>query len=907
MTTPSERFLRADAIFDAAMDLSPKEREAYIDRECGGDAELRDLVRRLLASAEDDDSPFLEPAGGLDDVTLDGDTAAALPDSFGPYTIIERIGEGGFGDVYLAKQTTPIKRKVALKILKPGMDTRTILARFSAESQALALMDHPHIAKVYDAGETGQGRPFFAMEYVAGIPLTEYCDKTRLSTRERLKLFIEICRAVQHAHAKGVIHRDLKPSNILVTVGEDAPTPKIIDFGVAKATTATLTDLTLHTLHGQVMGTPAYMSPEQVESGGLDVDTRTDVYSLGVVLYELLTGALPIDTSRLRSVGIEAMQRVILEEEPAKPSTRISSLGDKATPIAVQRRAAPVTLQRFLRGDLDWITMRALEKDRRRRYETASSFAEDIGRFLKNEPVEAGPPSASYRFRKFARRNRVPLAAAGAVFAAVVIVAVGLAHSLAESRRQKAEVEVALGQAKDARESAEAVTTFLTDMLFEVNPEESGRDVTVAEVLDEAAGTVRDEFSGRPAVEARIQETIGEAYHALGRYEESVAHLQRAVDLHRESLGDESLQTLETRRVLATSFRDQGDLAAAERELLAVVESEVNVGAPDSAHVRSLDQLGTTLILQGRYAEADSVMMAAWEGAKREFGSEDARAAKIEGNLAVLYRLDSRLEEAREHFRHAYDVLRNQWGDENPNTMATLVGLGITEFQMGNYEVAVAHIRKDWETKVRVLGEDHPNTLGTLGDLAVMEQRLGNFALAESINVVVLEKRTRILGKDHPRTLQALNNLASNYVKADKFDLAEPLLVESLTRKQRVLGPDHQETIVTQGNLGDLYVRQGRAQSALPVLREAVAAAERSLTEDHVHRNDVRRKLGACLIALKRFDEAEPLLRDAYERLSAEVGPDHLRTRLAAEYLVELFRKTGRRADEEEWLERLGS
>lgn len=357
---------------------------------------------------------------------------SAHPERIGLYRILEALGEGGMGVVYLAEQEKPIHRRVALKIIKLGMDTKTTLARFEAEREALALMNHPNVAKVFDAGATETGRPYFVMEHVPGLPITAYCDKHRLTTDERLRLFIEVCNAVQHAHQKGIIHRDIKPSNVLIAVQDDKPVPKVIDFGVAKATQQKLTDLTLFTELGQLIGTPGYMSPEQAEMTALDIDTRTDIYSLGVLLYELLVGALPFDNKTLRAGGFAEIQRIIREVEPFKPSTRLGSLGADSATVARNRKTEARSLLRQVRGDLDWIVMKCLEKDRTRRYDTANGLAQDILRHLASEPVLAGPPSSAYRLRKFLRRNKLPVAAITGLF---IIVLVGFIASDIQRRR----------------------------------------------------------------------------------------------------------------------------------------------------------------------------------------------------------------------------------------------------------------------------------------------------------------------------------------------------------------------------------------------------------------------------------------------------------------------------------------
>jgi eukaryotic-like serine/threonine-protein kinase len=430
---PPER-QREEALFDAALALPPAERADYLAQACGPDARLRQRMAALLQSLEGA-GEFLEPPLAAAPSSLSPKTlTVSVPvsekpgDIIGRYKIREKLGEGGCGAVYVAEQTEPVRRRVALKIIKLGMDTRSVIARFESERQALAMMDHPNIAKVLDAGATATGRPYFVMELVRGIPITDYCDQNNLSSTARLRLFIQVCQAIQHAHHKGVIHRDIKPSNVLVTLHDGVPVPKVIDFGIAKSIEGRLTDLTVYTQLHQFIGTPAYISPEQAEMSGLDVDTRSDLYSLGVMLYELLTGRTPFDPHELINSGLDQMRRTLREQEPPRPSNRLSTmLAADLTSVARRRGAEAPKLIHFIRGDLDWIVMKALEKDRTRRYETANALAVDVRRFLQNEPVEARPPSNLYRFRKLVRRNKTVFIAAGAVVAALVL---GLVVSL---------------------------------------------------------------------------------------------------------------------------------------------------------------------------------------------------------------------------------------------------------------------------------------------------------------------------------------------------------------------------------------------------------------------------------------------------------------------------------------------
>ena len=405
---------RERSIFLEALDLeSPAKVEAFLRQACGSDQALRRNVESLLRAHEQRDDVF--------DITQDISAAElAAGTKIGPYNLREKIGEGGFGVVYVAEQLKPVRRKVAIKVIKPGMDSKEVVARFEAERQALALMDHPNIARVLDAGATEQGRPYFVMELVHGLPITEFCDKNKLSTTKRLELFLDVCRAVQHAHQKGIIHRDLKPNNVMVTLRDGKPVPKVIDFGVSKALSQQLTEKTIYTAYGQVIGTPQYMSPEQAEMSEVGIDTRSDIYSLGVLLYELLAGTTPVDPVRLRSSGYAEMMRIIREEDPPRPSNKVSTMGEQATAIAESRLTDCKALSRTLSGELDWIVMKALDKNRDRRYETANHFATDVQRFLSDEAVLACPPSFAYRVRKTVRRHRrLAIASAAVAFASV--------------------------------------------------------------------------------------------------------------------------------------------------------------------------------------------------------------------------------------------------------------------------------------------------------------------------------------------------------------------------------------------------------------------------------------------------------------------------------------------------------
>jgi serine/threonine protein kinase/tetratricopeptide (TPR) repeat protein len=531
------------SLFLAVLEIAdPVERAAYLDQACAGEPALRLQVEQLL-KAYQEPGHFMEvPAHALV-ATVDESTTERAGSVIGPYKVLEQIGEGGFGVVFMAEQQAPVRRKVAFKVLKPGMDTHQVVARFEAERQALALMDHPNIAHVFDGGETTGGRPYFVMELVKGVAITDYCDQNNLPIRERMELFIDVCQAVQHAHQKGIIHRDIKPSNVMITLHDGKPVVKVIDFGIAKAMGQQLTDKTLFTNFAQLIGTPMYMAPEQAALSGLDTDTRSDIYSLGVLLYELLTGTTPFDKERFKEVGYDEMRRIIREEEPPRPSTRISTLGMVATTLSNQRKSDPRRLIQLFRGDLDWIVMKCLEKDRNRRYESASALAVDVRRYLSDEPVLACPPSPVYRFRKFARRNKAVLAAATVVGLLLVCGVAGLAVSnfLIAQKEQEA-----VRQREDARAqrrlARRAVDKMFTQVAEKWLAKRAGLEPLQREFLEEALAFYQ-EFAKEQSTDpdarldialaqnrvARIQGVLGDSAQAAAAFDQGIAALEGLV------------------------------------------------------------------------------------------------------------------------------------------------------------------------------------------------------------------------------------------------------------------------------------------------------------------------------------------------------------------------------------------
>ncbi|MFL6353140.1 MAG: tetratricopeptide repeat protein [Bryobacteraceae bacterium] len=636
-----------------------------------------------------------------------GASAGAL---IGPYYLLELIGQGGMGEVWLAEQKHPVRRRVALKLIKTGMDTREVVARFESERQTLALMDHPAIAKVFDAGSTAQGRPYFVMEYVAGIPIATFCDKHRLTTRERLELFVRVCGGVQHAHQKAIIHRDLKPSNILVTEVDGKPAPKIIDFGVAKAISQRLTAQTMFTRIGAMLGTPEYMSPEQADPAGEDIDTRTDVYSLGVVLYELLVGAVPLE---IRKLSFEEMLRKLREEDAPRPSTKLRTSGEQSTTTAQNRRTEPATLSRQLRGDLDAITLKAIEKDRTRRYGTPSEVAADVGRYLRNEPVVARPASVAYRTRKYVRRHRVGVAVAIGLVMLVASFAIVQAMQLRRITRE--------------RDRADRITNFMTSMFKVSNPSEArGSKITAREILDKASRDIGTGLATDPELQAQMMNVMGTVYFNLGLNPQAYPLLSRAVEIRSRILGQENPDTLKSMNNLATTLDEQGRYAEAERLHRQVLDIRRRTLGPDHADTLvSLNNLANSLAEQGRYAEAEKLMRQALEIEHRILGPEHNLTIGAMENLAITLDQQGKYAEAEKLERQVLGIRRRVAGAEHQDTVRSMSNLGATLTHRGKYGEAERVEREALSIQRRILGREHPDTAATIYNLACIAAHQG--------------------------------------------------------------------------------------------------------------------------------------------------------------------------------------
>jgi len=821
-----------------------------------------------------DDRTF--SVGPDDDRTLPpgpGGAAAAredIGDVIGPYRLVRRLGEGGMGEVFEAEQTEPIRRRVALKVIKQGMDTRAVVARFDAERQALALMDHPCIAKVFDAGATSRGRPYFVMEYVEGEPITDFCDRRRLGTRERLELFVRVCAGVQHAHQKAVIHRDLKPSNILVGEVDGKPAPKIIDFGVAKATTQRLTELTMFTELGALVGTPEYMSPEQAALADDDIDTRTDVYALGVVLYELLVGSLPFASRELRRAGYDEIRRIIREQDPPRPSTRFGSLGGQATAVAEAHGSAPKRLQGELRGDLDWITMKALEKERDRRYATANGLAADVERHLRNEPVAAGPPSASYRLGRLVRRNRGAFAASGALVLLLAALATTMTVQAGRLARERDRTTVQAAK-------AERTTAFLQSMLGGITPATArGRDTKLLEeILANTARRTRAELADQPEVEAAIRSTLGTTYSALGRFPEATANLQRADSLQTALLGPANVATLTTRRLLGVTAARAGRHAESEAQLRTVLDAaQRDLGRDDPVTLATMIDLGDLLGRAGKFKEALELDEAAVAGLGRVRQPDPEELLRAKSVLAVAYYRAQRVDEAIALATEVLTARTATLGDDHPLTLTIKGTLAYFLEQGGRAEEAVRLHQEVVATATRIYGPDHPETIKLRNNQAVCYNGLGRFAEAEAIHRELVAVNARIFGPENPETLLSMVNLGNSLISLQRYAEAEALLDRTLEICRRALGTDHARTITTMGVLASLYNEQRRYRESAAMLGLIAGSSRRLYGDDNPATVIAYYNWGAKLQDMGDNRAAEPAFRQALALHDGAQGGD---------------------------------
>ena len=734
----------------------------------------------------------------------------AAPDLIGPYHLLQLIGEGGMGEVWLAEQKQPVRRRVAIKLIKKGMDTREVVARFESERQALALMDHPAIAKVFDAGATPEGRPYFVMEYVAGMPITAYCDKHKLTTLQRMELFILVCEGVQHAHQKAIIHRDLKPSNILVREINGKPMPRIIDFGVAKATSQKLSAGTMYTRVGAMIGTLGYMSPEQADSQGEDIDTRTDVYSLGVVLYELLVGALPLDFHKL---AWDEVLRRLREEDAPRPSTKLGTRVESSAITAKNRSTDLPALARQLRGDPDAIVLKALEKDRKGRYATPLDLAADLERYLRNEPVTAHTPSAAYRARKYVRRHRLGVTIAGTGVLLLVGFAVAQAVELRRIARE--------------RDRADRISDFMTNLFVVPDPNEAlGKTVTAQQILDKGAKDIGTGLKDDPVLQAEMMDTMAHTYRNLGLYLSAHALYERALEIQKQVLGPRNPATLQSQYGLAWALRGEDRFAEAEKMARETFEAERRVlGPQNTSTLRSAELLGSILSRLGRYTEAEKLLRETLNVQRRVLGPENPDTLQSLNELGVALKDDGRLAEAEKLLREALEVERRVLGPESPVTLDLMRILSNNMESEGRYSEAENLQREQLDIARRVLGPDHPDTevdVSSLGSILEME---GRFADADKLYRDEFDIFRRARGADDENTLILAGHLGDILVEEGRYAEAEKLLRETLDAERRTLGPEHFRTLITLMQEAVNLSFQGRYRDAEKEFRWVIQIA----------------------------------------------------------------------------------
>lgn len=889
----SERWRQIEQLYHSALELEESRRADFIIQACGGDESLRHEVRSLLAQLEGADSFLEEPArdvaakslarsigtGGESGVS----TARSFPAAIGSYRIVRVLGEGGMGIVYEAEQEQP-RRSVALKVIKPGFATPERLWRFEHESKALGRLQHPGIAQIYEAStaDTGFGQqPYFAMELIRGQSLLSYADGHHLNTRQRLALATKICDAADHAHQRGLIHRDLKPGNILV---DETGQPKILDFGVARVTESDA-QATLQTDLGQILGTLDYMSPEQVLADPQGVDTRSDVYSLGVVLYELLSGRLPYDLSRRQ---LHEAARTIQEEDPASLSS----------------------ISRNYRGDIETIVGKALEKDKGRRYASAADMAADIQRYLSDEPITARPPSSAYQLQKFTRRHRALVAGIAAVFVVLaggVIVSSALAiranraGQVATLERNRALAEKQ--RADDESAAAKAVNRFLQeDLLSQASAYQQARpgskpdpDLKVRTALDRAAARIEGKFDKQPVVEASIRQTIGMTYLELGIYPEAQRQLERTIELRRRVLGDDHPDELTSLRSLATLYLNQGKFAQAEPLYKRVLEVQRRVlGEQHADTLQSMFDLGVAYEGEEKYAEAEPLFTKVLEARKRLLGDDHPDTLENVYRLSSLYQMQGKYSQAEPLVTRTLQLQRRVLGEEHPNTLLSMNNLASLYENEHKYAEAESLFTEAFKVERRVLGAEHRNTIFSLNSLAYLYDMQGKYAKAEPLYSKVLEVQRRVLGEEHPDTLATINNLALLYREEGKNGKAEPLLTKALEVERRTLGEEYPSTLSTTNSLAALYESEGRYAQAeslfakvLEVRRRVFGAEDRRTL---LNMNDL-----AELYRLQgKYAEAEPVAIKTLELSRRVLGDEHADTLASMNGLGVLYRCEGK-------------
>lgn len=933
-----EQYDQVRDLFLVAREKMGDDRTRFLDEACGVDVAVRREVESLLCSDEKADTFLNTPVLGSKFAVLDPSLASGAedthrppagrrppsrsntapekthPESLGGYEILGILGEGGMGVVYRAQQDNP-RRIVALKAIKPGIESRETLTRFKHEGQMLGRLQHPGIAQVFEASTADSGRgpqPFFAMELIEGMPLTTHAHKSRLGVDARLGLVAKVCDAVHHAHQKGIIHRDLKPNNILV---DATGQPKILDFGVARVTDADVRTVTMQTAVGQLVGTIAYMSPEQIQGDPADLDTRSDVYGLGVICYELLTGRLPFDVS---AKTIPQAARTIVEDEPASLSS----------------------INKVFRGDIEAIVVKAMEKDKKDRYQSASELAQDIRRFLSDQPISARPVTTLYQLKKFARRNK---ALVTSVIIAFAVLSFGLvyvtlernravrAEKLAEQRFEEAEQQRTIADRQAA--IARAVNAFLNeDLLAAASPGVAGPDATVREVLDKAAWAIEGRFKKQPLIEAAIRDTIGQAYSNLGLFDQAEQHLKAAVEIGTRLQGEDHEDTIISLGNMALLLKRQGRLDEAEQISRRVLDNSIRtLGEEHNESQRAMNNLAALLATSEKWEEAEGLMRRTIQIRRQSLGEEHPSTLTAMNNMGLFLTDNGKVDRAEPLLRKVWEAERRVLGEDHPDTITTLNNLAAALVDLGRVSEGQPLLRQVLDLRSRVLGKDHPDTLASMNNLAsllssqgelaeagalfrdaldVLQVRLGDrhhktlitmnnlagilrgleeYDESEKLYRQCLETFRTTLGNEHPKTLGTMNNLAVMLDNAGRPEEAEPLYREALATLRGIVGDRHPTVLAMMNNLAHLLRKQDKLEQAEVLYKELLGLADLTLPEGHWHRGIYRGAYGECLIQMKRYEEAEPHCLQAHAYLEGGLGATHPRVVSEVAKLVNLY------------------
>ncbi len=862
----------AKELFLASLDLPTAERPAFIDH-AAADEPVREAARSLLEAYVEADALLTArtappPADGFPSVETKDGFSEELGEKVGPYTLVERIGEGGFGIVYRAHQETPVKRDVALKLLKPGMDSRAIAQRFELERQSLAMMTHPGIARIYGAGTTPGGRPYFAMELVEGAPITAYCDRARLTIRERLDLFHKVCLAVQHAHQRGVIHRDIKPGNVLIVEFDGRPEPKVIDFGIAKAITGRGQDSAV-THPAQVLGTPMYMAPEQASGG--EIDTRTDVYALGVLLYELLAGVPPFDPQRLETAPLPELARIIADENPPRPSSRVTSLGAAAEPIAAVRRTDTNRLWRELRGELDHLIRCATEKDPALRYPGVPSLAADVRRYLQHEPLEAGPASVRYRAAKFLRRHWVESVSVALVAAAVVALAAG-AVVFAVRQHENAE------RLESQRARSDAAAVFAQSIFSGVDPAlAKGKDTELLRgILAGAQQRVGSELADVPEAASDMLITIGASFESIGALDQAEATFREAADHATRHFGADSDRALGAEARVATVLTHGARYPEALQILEPLLERSRRIRGSDHAETLSVQlNLATLYGRMGRTNDAADQLAQIHAARAEHFGIEHESTLTAANNLAMLLEDLDRFDEAIAMFRQVLDAQQRALGADHPRTLTTAHNLAGVYMEAGRNAEASDLYAATLTDKRRILGADHQSTINTACTLAILWTRMGRTEDAESLLRETLVAAETGLPEQDPRWVMLYNSLAGLYLRTERFEPAEPLAAKAAAAMISLAGPDHPDSLRLRSNHAYVLLKLARHEECLVEAHEILDRAVSVRGPADPLTVDLCRMIASALRALGRIDEARGFLVERKAAAAAQGGADN--------------------------------